>query len=223
MEDGVRDNMKEGGNKMSKRMRLFKRMIILSVILVLGVFGLYSVLAGELEPTAAPGSTMYTLEEMYNYRVWRMLDKTFVDHPGNTRFAVDGSGELVLDKDTGLIWARDANLDNGGEGNQLGWVESTDFCRELDLGDRMGWRRPSVEELSSLLDPSAEPNEGDAYLPDGHPFVNVQDDDYWAEAASGGAEMSYSYIVNMGSCEIGTDDAGSYYVWPVWGGSGLGF
>jgi hypothetical protein len=51
---------------MSKRIKPLKTMIILSVMLLLGAFGLHSALSGQLDPASAPGPTMYTLEEIYN-------------------------------------------------------------------------------------------------------------------------------------------------------------
>ena len=160
---------------MSKKIQPLKTMVILSVMLLLGAFGLHSALSGQLDPASAPGPTMYTLEEIYNFRVWRMMGKTFVNHPGNPRFAVHDSGtagdtsdDLVLDKETGLIWARDADVLEGDQ-------EAADAvldCRSLDLGDRMGWRIPSIEELSSLIDTS----QASPALPAGHPFENVQFD-----------------------------------------------
>ena len=160
---------------MSRRIRLSKTMIILSVMLVLGAIGLHSAFSGDLQPTAPPGPTMYTLEEIYNLvnspsSVWRMTGKTFVNHPGNSRFAIHDAGvlgdeedDLVLDKDTGLIWARVP-----GPSDDI-WTAVLACRNEVQLGDRKGWRLPTVEELSSLLDM----NEDSPALPTGHPFVGV--------------------------------------------------
>jgi len=66
----------------------------------------------------------------------------------------------VLDKETGLVWERDTN-------NTMGdWYDACDYCYNLALGGRKGWRLPTVEELSSLVDPlKSNPS-----LPDGHPL-----------------------------------------------------
>ena len=42
---------------MSKRVRVFRKIVILSVLLLMGTFGLYTAFSGSLEPTAAPGPT----------------------------------------------------------------------------------------------------------------------------------------------------------------------
>ena len=75
------------------------------------------------------------------------------------------SDDLVLDRETGLVWTRDANLIG-----QHNWLDANTLCREFALGNRSGWRLPSIEELSSLVDL----NQADLALPVGHPFINVQ-------------------------------------------------
>jgi len=113
--------------------------------------------------------------------IWRFLgdgsDRSiqWIDHPANPRFAVHtppggqptptGLQDLVLDKETGLVWARNANL----PGSQ-NWLNANTLCRGLALSNRLGWRLPTVEVLSSLVDPLQTP----LALPPGHPFLNVR-------------------------------------------------
>ena len=116
--------------------------------------------------------------------IWNIMqDRTdkpirWIDHKPNPRFAIYDpignsdlsdpatlSDDLVLDKETGLVWARDANLIG-----QINWLDANTLCREFELGNRTGWRLPSIEELSSLIDTS----QSDLALPEGHPIVNVQ-------------------------------------------------
>ena len=215
---------------MSKRIKPLKTMIILSVMVLLGAFGLHSALSGQLDPGSAPGSTMYTLEEIYNFRVWKMMGKTFANWTGTAtpRFAIWKAGtpgddpefaadDLVLDKETGLIWTRDADVMGGDEDV----VNAVLDCRSLDLGDRMGWRIPSIEELSSLLDLSQEP-----LLPE-NLFVNVRDDNYYyADLTMAGGLNAFGYGLNMTTGDItdGIDlEADTAYVWCVWGGKSSGF
>ena len=217
---------------MSMRKKTLKTMMILSVMVLLGAFGLHSALSGQLDPATAPGPTMYTLEEIYNFRVWRMMGKTFVNHPGNNRFAVydagtgaDTSDDLVLDKDTGLIWARDASTLGGLQEGETAALD----CRSYDGGDRMGWRIPSIEELSSLIDTSQD----SPALPAGHPFVNVQFDAvddyyYWADLTISATNTGFAWGLNMrdGSLALDLDPQGggdTAYMWPVWGGKSVGF
>ena len=203
-----------------------KRIVIVSLVVLAGlvIFSLMGY-AGNLEPSAPPGPTMRTLEEVYTKTVWRMLDKNFVEWPGNPRFAVcddgtsgDFSDDMVLDKETGLIWARDANL----PGEEKLWEEAVSFCRNLVLGNRKGWRLATVEELGSLVDPSNSwPS-----LPSGHPFINVQftvlNKAYWSsttnEVASGAAWAIRMF--NGGTSSWWWKADANMYVWPVRGGNG---
>jgi hypothetical protein len=170
--------------------------------------------------------------------IWEILKSgsaasvRWVNHGPNPRFAVHDprgdsdlnnpttlSDDLVWDRETGLIWVRDANI----IGLQ-NWLDANTLCRELELGNRCGWRLPTVEELSSLVDPT-QPN---LALPPGHPFVNVQYGAgvyaYWTstncENPTGAA-----WFVNMWR-GAGPHLAGlanksiSGYAWPVRGGSG---
>jgi hypothetical protein len=152
----------------------------------------------------------------------------WVENPANLRFAIhasqggasqpQGSEGVVLDKETGLIWARNANL--------LGmrnWLDANTLCRELELVNRMGWRLPTVEELSSLVDPRQAP----LALPHGHPFLNVQHGSgvaaYWtasnAENPAGAAWFvnlwrgASPHLAGLGNKAIPGN------VWPVRGGS----
>ena len=152
----------------------------------------------------------------------------WIDHSANPRFAVHtpqgvvpgtpGSKDVVLDKETGLVWARNANL--LGTRN---WLDANTLCRELELADRIGWRLPTVEELSSLFDPRHAP----LALPPGHPFQNVQHGSgvpaYWtasnAENPAGAAWFvnpwrgAGPHLAGLGNKSI------PGYVWPVRGGA----
>lgn len=154
------------------------------------------------------------------------------DHPANPRFTIydpkrDSNAanpatladDLVLDKETGLVWTRNAN-----HFGQRDWLDSNTVCREMELGNRLGWRLPAIEELSSLVDPS-QPN---LALPAGHPFVNVQFGSnvpgYWSStnhenptAAAWFANFwrgAGPHLVGVGNKSI------LGFVWPVRSGTG---
>jgi len=150
----------------------------------------------------------------------------------NTRFAIydpeDNSNfsdastlsdDLVLDRETGLIWARDANLIG-----QRNWLDANTLCRELVLGNRAGWRLPSVEELSSLVDPAGQ----DLALPPGHPFVNVQYGSgkpaYWTSTNHenpSGAAWFLNFWTGAGPHHAGLGSKTLMgHIWPVRGGTG---
>lgn len=157
---------------------------------------------------------------------------TWKEHSQNPRFSIFNprggsdpansatlSDDLVLDKETGLVWSRDACLLG-----QRDWLNSNTMCRELEIGSRLGWRLPTVEELSSLIDPG----QANLALPSGHPFVNVKYGSglpgYWSstnyENPSGVA-----WVVNFwrgaGPHLVGLQDKSiPGFVLPVRGGSG---
>jgi hypothetical protein len=157
---------------------------------------------------------------------------SWIDHSPNPRFAINDprrdsdtnnpstlSDDIVVDKETGLIWARDANL--------LGyknWLDANTECRGLELANRMGWRLPSVEELSSLVDPG----QSNLALPAGNPFVNVQYGAgvyaYWTSTNTENP-IGAAWFVNMWR-GAGQQLSGLAmktlpgYIWPVRGGIG---
>jgi hypothetical protein len=140
----------------------------------------------------------------------------WVDHEPNPRFAVHDAGtpgnekdDLVLDKKTGLIWARNANL----AGESMPWGDALDYCAEkVSLGNLKGWHLPAKEELTSLVDPSQK----HPVLPKGHPFVNVKYT-YWTSTVYKDYPDDAWYV----SIHHGVIDAWpkirKYYVWPVTG------
>ncbi|MBC8232578.1 DUF1566 domain-containing protein, partial [bacterium] len=95
----------------------------------------------------------------------------WVDHKPNPRFAIydagtpgDETDDVVLDKETGLVWERAPDM------STMDWYDALLYSYQVYLGGRMGWRLPTIEELASLVDPS----EGPPTLSKDHPFINVQ-------------------------------------------------
>jgi hypothetical protein len=95
--------------------------------------------------------------------------------PAAQRFVLVMGDVAVLDKETGLVWQRVANYSQD-------WNYSVYHCYDLNLGGRKGWRLPSVDELSSLVDPS----QSNPALPLGHPFtvVYASSSYYWSSTAN---------------------------------------
>ena len=155
-------------------------------------------LAGSLEPSAAPGPTMRTLEELKP--AWNRII------PAAQRFVDALDGTAVLDKETGLVWAK------APDQALRSWQAAMDYCTSLSLGGRKGWRLPTIEELGSLVDPNAS---GTPKLPGGHPFQNVQTNVYWSSSSyTGNAGNAWNASLDAGSVVNG-DKATAYYVWPV--------
>src|SRR3989441_208036 len=95
-----------------------------------------------------------------------------VDPCNSSRFKCVMGGAAVRDNETGLVWEKEPSPTL-----QI-WPNARGFCATKTVGGRKGWRLSSIEELASLIDPSV-PSPGPT-LPPGHPFLNVQQDAYWA-------------------------------------------
>jgi len=158
--------------------------------------------AGELEPSAPPGPTMKTLDEIPP--TWSQT------LPASERFVLVLNDEAVLDKETGLTWAANANLD----GTKT-WQAAINYCGNLSLGGRKGWRLPTREELASLVDVS----QTNPALPIGYDsyFSNVQSGYYWSSTAYE-ANSDYAGVVSMSNADVyDHPKTSSRYVWPVRG------
>lgn len=159
--------------------------------------------AGELEPSAPPGPTMKTLDEIPPTWSQTLL--------ASERFVPVLNSEAVLDKETGLVWAADANIFETET-----WSNAIYWCADLDLGGRKGWRLPTREELASLLDAS----ETEPALPLGYDsyFSNVQSSQYWSSTPR--VDMTRAWYVDMGTSAVNNSPQDFLkYVWPVRGGN----
>ena len=138
---------------------------VLTCLVVVFVFG--TAQAGDLEPSAPPGPTMKSLDQIAP--TWgQTLDSTNGEPDGcnSSRFKCVLNDEAVLDMETGLVWDGVPNIPYGTP-----WSESMDACQEKLVGDRGGWRLPRAEELGTLVDSSS----GVPRLPASHPFSGLQD------------------------------------------------
>lgn len=90
---------------------------------------------------------------------------------GAKRFIVLAAfdSEAVLDKETQLVWQRSPHPGYGPFGN-MSAAQAHQYCGNLEIGGRAGWRLPSSVELMSLLD-KTDPT--GSMLQSGHPFEDV--------------------------------------------------
>jgi hypothetical protein len=96
---------------------------------------------------------------------------------GSARFKLVLDGEAVLDRETGLFWQRATDNDTKK------WTDTVEddactYCYKLEVGGRLGWRLPTIEELATLVDTS---NLSPA-LPAGHLFTNFKSSYYWSSS-----------------------------------------
>ena len=129
--------------------------------------------------------------------------------PAEKRFVLVLDGEAVLDRETGLVWEKspDTFLRN--------WNDAINYCYRREVGGRRGWRMPTIEELSSLVDTT----QNNPALPSGHPFVNVQSDNYWSSTElAGSPDRAFSVVLSSGGVGGSSKSNNESYVWPVRGG-----
>lgn len=177
--------------------------------------------AGSLEPTAPPGSTMKTLDEIPP--TWsQKLDSTngsttpLYEGCDSSRFeCIWYEGEpfqfpqAVLDKETGLVWDRYANRPHSFDNNAVAHA----ICIGSVIGGRMGWRLPTISELQSLIDTT----QSDPALPNGHPFRGVWNGYYWSSTMWPGAPDRFWTIHMCHGVAEHQGSSWSNYVWRVRG------
>ncbi len=182
---------------MKARKRMAWAMVLVAgCMLIAGI-----TLAGDLNPPYLdPGPTMKTLDEIPPS--WHQII------PPEERFMIVMNDEAVLDKETGLVWAKNANL--GGERD---WRAAVYYCRRIEISDRKGWRLPTAQELATLIDTSLS-------MPRVHieAFENVQLEFYWTITHDDWDDVT-AWIVDMESGSVSMSSKENlHYVWPVRGG-----
>ena len=123
--------------------------------------------------------------------------------------------KLGLDKQTGLIWAKNTEILEKG----VPWEEAVKLCQNVEIGGQKGWRLPTRDELITLLDTSTSA----PALPEGHPFSKLRefeyggkgDYDYWASTEYKG-NSNKVWMVHL-SCGRVSDELKifDHKIWPV--------
>ncbi len=133
--------------------------------------------------------------------------------PINARYT-DKSDGTILDKNTGLVWLKDANTGS----LPLPYEGAKQYLQEMNSGRKPNfgftdWRLPTINEIETLV----EKTRFYPALPAGHPFTNVQNNYYWS-SSTGRDVIDYVWIVDIASGEMTMDyvSACSYkFLWPV--------
>ena len=154
--------------------------------------------------------------------MWKNYSFNWVDHTPNPRFAIhdpetpgDETDDLVLDKMTRLIWMRNA----GYLGSGITWPEAMQLCRiDITVCNVKGWRLPTVEELSTLIDTTSN----SPHAPAGHPFYGLTGNYFWTSTTCEG-DSNAAWVVNFYDGSVfywHNKIEGTAFVLPVLGGSG---
>jgi len=135
--------------------------------------------------------------------------------PTAQRFIVlqNWNSEAFLDRETGLVWERQpVNL-------TFDWRNAMVNCRSHLIGNRRGWRLPSYEELTSLIDGTQNP-----IIPVAQQvFLGNPGDTYWtATQVENDISGASAYTVTFGvpGDFEASQKVASWHVWCVRGGSG---
>lgn len=120
--------------------------------------------------------------------------------------------ETVLDRLTGLVWAKNANITE----LPVMWQESFDYISGLNREQAFGysdWRLPNRRELRSLLSHQTRK----PALPGDHPFQHVYPGWYWTSTTAA-INTAYAWYIHMegGRMFYGGKEQ-SFLMWPVRG------
>jgi hypothetical protein len=118
--------------------------------------------------------------------------------------------QTVLDKLTGLVWARLADLTF----EPVDWESALKAIKTMNDHRLFGysdWRLPNIRELESLIDAGSH----SPALPHGYPFSKVRKF-YWSSTTST-YDPRYAWVLYMedGSLGVGYKPNASFFVWGV--------
>lgn len=187
-----------------------------------------STLAGSLEPTAAPGPTMHTLDDLYQKLSDMEIDvATIKGNLGVGPRFVDNNNGTVTDTVTGLIWLKDAYACESAT-----WYDAEAYCTSLASGmagltdgsTEGQWRLPTKEELQGIG--TNPPATWDSVWPavswtrpEG-PFVNVRPSLYWSGTSyDDNTDFAWAVSMSDGRTPFGDKSIINCFVWPVRGGN----
>ncbi|MBI5741990.1 MAG: DUF1566 domain-containing protein [Nitrospirae bacterium] len=186
-----------------KRRSILKGAIIAFVAVMLSLPVMLN--ASDLEPSGSPAPVMRRLEEIGSW------SKKLPCDVGNCpRFQVlaDFNNEAVLDRETGLVWAKRPLYSMSNWGMAIG------VCTSAGFGGRKGWHLPTIEQLLSLVENSEN------VLPIGHPFDGVVNNYFWSATTSvdDTSKAWYVRLWSEGSVRTELKFASHFTAWCVRGG-----
>jgi len=122
----------------------------------------------------------------------------------------EGYDETVLDRLTGLVWTRNANL----AGFPLKWQEALDYISGMNRDRAFGysdWRLPTRRELRSLMSHQTRK----PALPEGHPFTDIFLGWYWTSTTAM-INPAYAWYIHMEGARMFYGNKEQFcLLWPV--------
>ncbi|NRB42856.1 MAG: DUF1566 domain-containing protein [Pseudomonadales bacterium] len=119
-----------------------------------------------------------------------------------------------------MVWEQSPDLTGDEEeGGERLWTDALEHCFEAKVGGRYGWRMPTIEELTTLLDDTVAP----PLIPDALKAItsDVQASGYWSSTSSI-SDPDGVWHVRFQDAIISDSRPkdGFKYVWCVRGGQG---
>ncbi|PKN27959.1 MAG: hypothetical protein CVU64_15010 [Deltaproteobacteria bacterium HGW-Deltaproteobacteria-21] len=123
----------------------------------------------------------------------------------NQRF-IDNKNGTVTDLVSGLMWVKSPKQ------VAMTWEEAVQYCQQLNLDGQTGWRLPTIEEWTALVDKSRQ----NPALPSTHPFSNVLTHvGYWSKTRHQFGPL-YVHEMNLWYGKSGYQNkTKTALVWPV--------
>lgn len=174
-------------------------------------------LGGPLDPPQPPASTLRPLDELDGAWSRKLAANDGAAGPNppagcnSSRFTCVMDDQAVLDRETGLVWWRQADA-----ATTANWYQADAVCADTGRSGRLGWRLPTLHELGSLVDYSVS----DPALPTGHPFNFVQSERYWTSTGSSGVPdnaFTVDFVSEFGYEISAQAKLTQYRVWCVRG------
>jgi hypothetical protein len=174
-------------------------------------YGLGAILVGALTLAAVANGPYYALP------AWTQKLACAVGNCLRFIELADWSSAAVLDRETGLVWEKSPSTGTPD------WFSAQSHCNALTLGNRKGWRLPTLQELVSLVDGDPA-NTSSPRLPPGHPFTGVQSTQssfYWSANTRAVNTNSAWGVGFLNGGVVVADKSNLFFVWCVRGGQGV--
>ncbi|MEA2020064.1 MAG: DUF1566 domain-containing protein [Campylobacterota bacterium] len=106
----------------------------------------------------------------------------------NAEFLRDDTNQIVLDKNTNLVWQDDIHT------TTYTWENAISYCENLDLAGYTNWKLPNINELKTIVDDTI-------YSPSIYSeFKNTVSSDYWSSTTNASiTSHAWTVYINVGA------------------------